>query len=380
MTSRRAAMLGTGLIAGLFASLLPASGAAAAAAAQAQPEAELSVFSAPVSVLVNKALKPRKRAVLSLKAARLPSDATSVEATVVVTAAGRASRVSISGSTVYSAAHQTSTTTLLVPLSSASPTVTDIAGAAHVSVLLDGYDAASAATAALQSEVATLKSQVATLQSQLSSLQSTVTGVQGALASVQTTTKSLATTFSGVTRGPDPDGYDTLRFSGMNLQVVNGSGSETDLNGLGNLIVGYDDTAPYARTGSHNLIAGDSGGWSSYGGLIAGQFNDVTADFDSATGGDANVVDAAHSSVSGGFQNTAGGGEATVSGGSDNQTSGYGASISGGYRNSASEDYGSVSGGEANASNGIDSWIGGGYQQTVSGDCQGVPTVPTAGC
>jgi len=47
----------------------------------------------------------------------------------------------------------------------------------------------------------------------------------------------------------------TIQFSGVNLQVINGSGSETILNGTGNLIVGYDPT-PGTQTGSHNLLLG----------------------------------------------------------------------------------------------------------------------------
>lgn len=45
----------------------------------------------------------------------------------------------------------------------------------------------------------------------------------------------------------------TVEFSGVNVQVVSGSGS-TDgaINGRGNLIVGHDE-GPGSKTGSHNL-------------------------------------------------------------------------------------------------------------------------------
>jgi hypothetical protein len=35
-------------------------------------------------------------------------------------------------------------------------------------------------------------------------------------------------------------GKPTVQFTGVNLQLVNGSGSETVLNGKGNLVIGYD--------------------------------------------------------------------------------------------------------------------------------------------
>ena len=33
-----------------------------------------------------------------------------------------------------------------------------------------------------------------------------------------------------------------MRFTGVNVQVVNGAGSTATANGTGNLIVGYDET------------------------------------------------------------------------------------------------------------------------------------------
>ena len=36
----------------------------------------------------------------------------------------------------------------------------------------------------------------------------------------------------------------TLRVAGANLQVVNGLGATATVNGLGNVIVGYDETSP----------------------------------------------------------------------------------------------------------------------------------------
>jgi hypothetical protein len=49
----------------------------------------------------------------------------------------------------------------------------------------------------------------------------------------------------------------TLRVSGVNLQVVNGLGSTSRKNGLGNLLMGYSEVAGSgARGGSHNVVLG----------------------------------------------------------------------------------------------------------------------------
>jgi hypothetical protein len=80
-------------------------------------------------------------------------------------------------------------------------------------------------------------------------------------------------------------------------------------NGLGNLIVGYNEPRGEAngeniRTGSHNVVVGKRHNFSRFGGLVVGEINEISGDF---------------AVVSGGLGNTAGGtllsGGATVSGG-----------------------------------------------------------------
>jgi hypothetical protein len=221
-----------------------------------------------------------------------------------------------------------------------------------------------------QSEVTTLKGSVSTLQSQVSMLQSQVSTLQALL--------------TGVTRGV-VNGDETLTVSGENIQLVNGTGSETTPNGLGNLIIGYNDNPDnYAQSGSHNLIVGDDNSWSSYGGLLAGQNNAIGAPFASVTGGSTNSALGTEASVSGGFGNTASSTAASVSGGDiskaetsfgawvgggfQNTASGNDAAVSGGTGNLASGQYGSVSGGDANqAETNQAGWVGGGYGNTASG-------------
>lgn len=136
----------------------------------------------------------------------------------------------------------------------------------------------------------------------------------------------------------------TVRFSGVNVQVVNGSGS-TDgaVNGLGNLIVGYNELrgagGTNVRIGSHNLIVGSLNNYSSFGGFVAGIANTVRGQYASVSGGNANTASFTCASVSGGRFNTASGEYASVSGGSDNNATIYAASVSGGFDRNATDFY-----------------------------------------
>lgn len=91
------------------------------------------------------------------------------------------------------------------------------------------------------------------------------------------------------------DGKPTVRFSGVNVQVVDGSddtGGTT--NGLGNLIVGYNEDAGTdgadTRTGSHNVVIGNEHSYTSFGGFLAGLNNTTSARFASVSGGVGNTA------------------------------------------------------------------------------------------
>src|SRR5262249_12370181 len=82
-------------------------------------------------------------------------------------------------------------------------------------------------------------------------------------------------------------------FTGVNLFLRNGAGTTNTANGLGNLILGYDElrplnpngTNPNLRTGSHNLVVGSRNNYRSYGGIVAGYQNEISAGFASVIGG-----------------------------------------------------------------------------------------------
>jgi hypothetical protein len=188
------------------------------------------------------------------------------------------------------------------------------------------------------------------------------------------------------------DKQPTIQFSGVNLQVIDGSGSETTINGTGNLILGYDET-PGTQTGSHNLLLGGTGNSdSSYGGVVGGAgYNKISGAYASVlggaantasgyastiTGGYANRTTATFSTVSGGCSNLAGSGTPSVNafctnttrigdypsilGGMGNQASAENSSVSGGALNLASNLYASISAGKENKATGEGSSISGG--------------------
>ncbi|MCW3029144.1 MAG: hypothetical protein JWN81_2355 [Solirubrobacterales bacterium] len=148
-------------------------------------------------------------------------------------------------------------------------------------------------------------------------------------------------------------GKPTIQFSAVNLQVVNGEAKTASINGEGNLVIGYDENASkHEQTGSHDLILGDEQTFTSYGGILAGEINAVTAPFASVTGGKANTASGEGSSASGGQHNVASGFDSSVSGGQLNEA-GFISSVSGGALN--------------RATTGGTSWVGGGRQNTATG-------------
>ena len=97
------------------------------------------------------------------------------------------------------------------------------------------------------------------------------------------------------------EGNDVI-FEGCNIHVRSGTGrTDGAVNGLGNLVVGYNEPGISSppRTGSHNLVVGRFHSYSSYGGLVVGRANAVTAPF-AATSGFANKARGFAATVSGG--------------------------------------------------------------------------------
>lgn len=171
----------------------------------------------------------------------------------------------------------------------------------------------------------------------------------------------------------------TLRFSGINVQVVSGMDSDEESNGTGNLIVGYNQRRvssdspgsllAISRTGSHNLVVGTGHDFTSAGGFLAGSNNTVTAPFGSVSGGHENLAGNGNASVSGGIANRAIGAFSSISGGWRNLADAHASSASGGADNIARGDYSSATGGRNNTAQAeFSSVTGGGADSRNSGN------------
>jgi hypothetical protein len=171
------------------------------------------------------------------------------------------------------------------------------------------------------------------------------------------------------------EGHD-ITITGANLHIVNGLGSTDCLteqfesipdcpNGLGNLIVGYNEPRdPFfagetIRTGSHNVVVGEEHNFSRYGGLVVGLQNEISGVFSVVSGGAGNTASGHFAVVSGGVFNGASGRASVVSGGEGNGAAGESSSVSGGFENMASGFLSSVSGGQNRTAEGNFDWVAG---------------------
>lgn len=196
----------------------------------------------------------------------------------------------------------------------------------------------------LEKRVGKLEAKILTQQKQLEEAYNTISNLQAELNSLNA---DLATfrelkkyvrlvpgNMEGV-RGPN------LIFEGVNVHIRNKRSSTTLVDGLGNLIIGYNEIGdeaglfypPPVRNGSHNLIVGAGHSYSSAGGFVAGYRNTIGGSFSTVAGGFLNVANGEHSSVSGGLLNVAGGEFSAVCGGMQNDTASFASSITGGSYN-----------------------------------------------
>ncbi len=162
--------------------------------------------------------------------------------------------------------------------------------------------------------------------------------------------EALTADMSVVENDPRAPGR-TIRFTGVNLQIVNGSGATNGWrdggdpgrepaldppnapDGLGNLIVGYNELGQDnadLRTGSHNIVAGIKNNYTSAGGIVVGHHSTISGFLATVTGGNRNQATGSLASVSGGQLNRATGPVSSVSGGNSNIASGEKSSVSGG--------------------------------------------------
>lgn len=212
--------------------------------------------------------------------------------------------------------------------------------------LTDLEDAVAQLTLAvndLRARNTTLAAQLQAMGTQLNTQTSTVATLQGTLtkgladgkAYADTTTANTlrdARAYTDNALAPVADKIqhfsrsgNNVLITGANVYIRNGMGSTVNngFNGLGNLILGYNEgrnqgsANPDVRTGSHNLIVGVGANYARNASIITGINNSSGNNFASVYGGTGNYANAVYSSVVGGYNNTASGGWATILGGRD---------------------------------------------------------------
>jgi hypothetical protein len=170
----------------------------------------------------------------------------------------------------------------------------------------------------------------------------------------------------------------TIRFTGANVQVVNGLGSTESTNGVGNLIVGYQELGnevdPDDRRGSHYVVVGRRHNYTGFGGVVVGESNRSYAAYASISGGRRNEADGAWSSVAGGGFNRASAGQSVVVGGAYNWSGSDSTVVVGGEGNWAIPAGGGGAGNKAVVVGGYDNRskgqgsviVGGRYNETTA--------------
>jgi hypothetical protein len=158
-----------------------------------------------------------------------------------------------------------------------------------------------------------------------------------------------------------------ITFTGANIHIVNGMQATGIVNGLGNLIIGYDEAPvlniifpgdtfdptpnygryPGERSGSHNLIIGPQNRFTAtaYGSIVGGSNNTSEAGGASVLGGSDSVAGGAGCIVLSGAANWAGGGGNVICSGLFNTTGGNAGAVLGGENNSTVGNWVTVLGG-----------------------------------
>jgi hypothetical protein len=244
--------------------------------------------------------------------------------------------------------------------------------------------------------VASLETRLETLAGQLRELGAVTARQQQAIAQLRADNQSLAGRLHCVLSFSTATDFV---FNGCNVHIQNGAGSTSTANRYGNLIIGYDKNEVATRTGSHNLVIGDLHEYTSYGGIVTGTENTLSApnsaifaSVDSevtGTGGAAVIgadrgdsqgnavliggsmnyasVDGRFGVVIGGSQNGVTAGTAVAVAGTMNVGGASGALACGGAENQASGTNSMACGGDGNQSPGSGAVAIGGTQNQAAG-------------
>lgn len=173
-------------------------------------------------------------------------------------------------------------------------------------------------------------------------LQTEIVALQKQVAALQSSSVQALAPFVSVDPNPENGvAGPNVVISGVNVHIVNGTRETATVNGLGNLIIGYDELPPntvemqnIGRGGSHNLVVGryNQFGVAGFSNLVGGEWNGAASEAGFVVGL-YNETSGAFSSISGGVGNWAGSEYSSVCGGEGNSAIGTCSVVLGGYYN-----------------------------------------------
>ena len=235
----------------------------------------------------------------------------------------------------------------------------------------------------IDARITRVETELAAVRDLIGTIEKTLTPIEGLQRCVRV--------FEGELGGlPGPH----ILFTRCNVHVRSGElATDAAVNGLGNLIVGYNEGRCFnldapgdgtssdprfpksclsdrecspgfcdfgERSGSHNLIVGQQHSYSSQGGIVAGRANTVSAPSSTVAGGYYNEAKAPFASVYGGASNTAAGEGSAVVSGKRNVAEGADAVVLAGEANRARGAESAVVAGRLNRTIGVASTVVGG--------------------
>jgi hypothetical protein len=182
-------------------------------------------------------------------------------------------------------------------------------------------------------DITTLKAEVAALQNQLAAVQTVNNAQNASVAAVQRQVNLIAVNpvlalgpYVSVNLATDPVSYlpgPNVVFNGVNVHIVDGSGSSTDAgrsqySGLGNLVIGYNEHGSKPSfVGVHNLLMGTANTPEGACNLIVGSENHAFNSVGCVIFGEGNEATTYFSSILGGWNNSVGSETSVVVGGDD---------------------------------------------------------------
>lgn len=213
---------------------------------------------------------------------------------------------------------------------------------------------------ALERRLAALELALTKKTQEITALQAALAAEKAAREAADTALATRASALEDKTRFMSTSDTETY-FTGTNVHILNGLGATngnpddprtlnpdaTDVNGLGNLIIGYNASLGFSnvQTGSHNLVLGDYNNYASFGGIAAGWDNTIQAPYASTLGGRSNRAVAEWSTIVGGAFGLTDGSTTSILGGNANRASEIDATVCGGSGNHASARFSTVGGG-----------------------------------